>query len=53
MVMAIQVGAKVSPEVVETVEVRNRRDSCVSVACVRRCRQNGEWEDLLKQNQDW
>ena len=48
--MATQVGAKVSPEVVETVEVRNRRDSCVSVACVRRCRQNGEWEEPPEQN---
>jgi hypothetical protein len=50
VVMATQVGAKVSPEVVETVEVRNRRDSCVSVACVKRCRQNGEWEEPPEQN---
>ena len=49
VVVATQVGAEVSLEVVETVEVRDRRDACVSVTCARGCRRSSEWEEPPEQ----
>jgi hypothetical protein len=50
VVIVTQVGAEVSLEAVESVEeVRNRRDACVSVACVRRSHRRSEREKPSEQ----
>jgi hypothetical protein len=39
------VGVEVSPEAVEIVEVRDRRDACMSIVCARGCCRSSEWEN--------